>query len=122
MNRTDVTTAPPLAAAPAASDPGRLDLGRLDLDSVVRRNPDILATQIGAEVMMLDVAAGTCFGLNPIGTRIWDGIGTATRVRDLCADLLARFRVTPEVCQAEVLTLLRRMQAKGLVLIDAPQD
>ena len=43
----------------------------LDRATRLRRVADVLATEVGGEMVMMDVEKGVYFGLDPIGTDIW---------------------------------------------------
>jgi len=63
----------------------------------------------------LDVTKGVCYGLNRIGTRIWQLIETPRSAREIADILLSEFDVPPEVCLEQTLNLLRELAAAELV-------
>jgi Coenzyme PQQ synthesis protein D (PqqD) len=65
--------------------------------------------------MALSIEQGTCFGMNRVGSRIWTLLAKPIRIDDLCAALLAQYRVDPEVCEHQVLALLEELRAEGLI-------
>ncbi len=57
------------------------------------------------------------FGLNPVGTIIWEALPTADTVEGLCRKLSDRFKdVAPEVLAKDVRNFLRDLLASGLVV------
>lgn len=75
-----------------------------------------ISTDVDGELVALDVTKGVCYGLNRIGTRIWQLVETPRSARQVSEILLSEFEVRPEVCLDETLGLLRELKAAGLVL------
>lgn len=83
--------------------------------AVVVRSDDLVSAVVGEDTMMMDVHSGTFFVLDDIGSFVWERLAGPTRVADLLVDVQGRFDVAPEQCEADVLALLERMRASGLV-------
>ena len=75
----------------------------------------MIETDVDGEVMALSIRQGTCYGMNRVGSRIWKLLAKPIRIDDLCASLLAQYRVDPEVCERQVLDLLEELRAEGLI-------
>lgn len=86
--------------------------------SVVVRSDDAVAAPLGEELAMMDVESGKYYMLDAIASDVWAKLESPTSVGDLLAGLRQRYEVTPEQCESDVLALLERMHAKGLVRID----
>jgi Coenzyme PQQ synthesis protein D (PqqD) len=82
---------------------------------MVVRSDGLEWSEIDNEIVALHVEKGTCYGLNPVGARIWKLLGAPTRVNDICAKLLADYKVEPGRCEREVLDLLEELRAEGLI-------
>jgi hypothetical protein len=83
--------------------------------TVVVRSAGPLAAHIDDEVVMLDLRQGSYFGLDRAGSAIWDLLETPRPVGEVCAALVRRFDVTPEVCEADVVRFVEELRAAGLV-------
>lgn len=87
---------------------------------VVRRD-DLLVNELGEdELVMLDMDAGRYFGLQDVGTVIWQEIAAPTTVEDLCTHLRARFEVDEETCEREVIAFLASLHEQGLIDVQDP--
>ena len=84
-------------------------------DTVVACKDGFIEDEIDDEILALSVEQGTCYGMNPIGSRIWKLIAKPIQIRDLCAALLVKYTVDPEVCERQVLDLLEELRAEGLI-------
>ena len=95
-------------------------LSPLSADTLIARGDGFIEAEIDNEVVALNVEQSTCFGLNRVGSRIWNLITGPTRIGDLCATLLTEYRVDPTVCERQVLDLLEELRAEGLIV--TPDD
>lgn len=87
----------------------------LTSDSLVVLNGGLVDAEVDGEVVALSIEHGTCYGLNQVGSRIWKLIEKPIRVSELCAALLAEYKVEPDVCEREVLDLLEQLRAEGMI-------
>jgi hypothetical protein len=83
--------------------------------SVVACREGFIEAEVDGETLALGIEQGTCYGLNRTGSRIWNLLAKPTRIDDLCAMLLAAYRVDSDVCEREVLCLLEELRAEGLI-------
>ena len=86
--------------------------------SVVAYNDAILHDEVDREVVALSTVSGACYGLNAVGSRIWHLMANPVRVGDLCAALEQEFDVDRDTCEREVLDLLKRALAEGMIKVE----
>lgn len=89
----------------------------LSLETVVARRPGLLEAQIDNEIVALNVESGICYGLNPVGARVWKLIEEPARIGDVCDKLLTEYIVEPDTCRREVLELVEELMSEGLILV-----
>jgi Coenzyme PQQ synthesis protein D (PqqD) len=89
----------------------------LSLSSTIRRNPEVLHSTVGNEVLLMSIAEGKYFGLDTVGSRIWELVEPPKTVAALCARLVEEYDVTPDICQADVLHLLTDLAHQGVVQV-----
>ena len=63
----------------------------------------------------MNIEDGNCYGLNRVGSRIWNLLEVPTRISVLCTTLLGEYNVDPDVCERQVLDLLEELRVKGLI-------
>lgn len=89
--------------------------------SVVVAAKDQFSCPLGDDIIILDLRAGLYFGLDNVGALVWQLIQQPKSVRDLRQAILETFDVAPEVCERDLVALLRDLAAKNLIEIrDAP--
>ena len=67
--------------------------------------------------MLLDTASEQYFGLNRLGTRIWQQLDGSTDLRTACNNLLAEYDVPAEQLERDVLALVGQLADAGLVTV-----
>ena len=76
----------------------------------------VMARTVGDETVILDLASGTYFGLDPIGARIWALMGEGRTLAEICATMLDEYEVEREQLEADVLRLAAELLERGLVV------
>jgi hypothetical protein len=88
----------------------------ITLDTTLSRTGEILYAPVGTEeAVMMSVVAGRYYGLNAVGTRIWDLLERPMTIAELCAQLCEEFEVEAQTCEAEVLKFVNELIANGIV-------
>ena len=75
----------------------------------------VMARQVGDETVILDLAGGTYFGLDPIGARIWQLIGEGKALGEVCEALLVEYEVSRDQLEGDMERLLQELGGKGLI-------
>ena len=83
---------------------------------------DVVTRDLAGEAVLLDLASGTYFGLDEIGTRIWQLLGEHGFPERVVAALLAEYEVEEATLRADLDRLIGELHQKGLVRIDEAQD
>jgi len=78
-------------------------------DTVVSQIEEIVDSDIDGETVMMSIENGKYFGLDDIGSRIWELIEHPIEVSDLIDTLLERFDVDRETCERDVLKFLNEL-------------
>lgn len=75
----------------------------------------VLHQRLDAETVMLHLGSELYFGLDEVGTRVWELIKEHGAVAPLMATLLAEYDVDPGTLQADVDRLLGELLEAGLI-------
>ena len=87
----------------------------MKLNDKIAVSTDVVAREVGEETMLLNLASGTYFGLDPVGGRFWQLLEegkSATEARDA---LLQQYDVAPDELDGDLEKLLGDLPAHGLV-------
>ncbi len=89
----------------------------LTSNNLVKRSDGVIDAEIDNEIVVLSIAQGTCYGLNRVGSRIWNLLAKPSRIGDLCTTLLSEYEIDASVCERQVLELLEELRAEGLIIL-----
>jgi hypothetical protein len=84
-------------------------------DSIITIAKEQVSCDLAGEKAILDLKSGQYYGLNPVGTRIWDLVQVSRSVNEVLSILLDEFDVEAEACTRDLFALLEELQVKGLV-------
>ena len=79
---------------------------------------DVLAQEVGDEIVLLDPAGERYFGLDPVGTRIWALLPDCSNLDAVLAQLCAEFDAPREQIESDLLALAASLAETGLVTVD----
>ena len=83
--------------------------------TVVRAAPSQVSTVLDGEAVLLELNRGVYFGLNEVGTRVWQLVQAPTPVAAVRDAICREYDVPPDRCFEDVTSLLDRLQNEGLV-------
>lgn len=87
----------------------------ITLSSVVQRNPDMLFSKMDEEVVMLSIQNSEYYGLNEIGSHIWEMIEKPMQVETLILQLMEEYEVERRQAESDILALLNDFYNKKIV-------
>jgi len=91
------------------------------LDRKVEIADSVLAQQVDGETVILDLEGETYFGLDEVGTRIWDLVGEGRTLAVIHGVLCAEYDAPSDVLRDDLLALLDELAEKGLVVISGSE-
>lgn len=76
------------------------------LEDSVTISPDAVFRELGGEAVILNMATGVYFGLDPVGTRIWNLIHEHGALNKVFEILKEEFDAAPNALQEDLLRLV----------------
>lgn len=83
----------------------------------VKRDPSLLATRMGDELVLFNAQQGIYYGSQEVGARIWELIQDEVSVASVCDQIMIEYSIDPETCERDVLEFLQQLEAEGLVRV-----
>ena len=83
-----------------------------------RVSPQVRMQATGDEAVLLDLASEHYFGLNAVGTRVWQLLSLDPDVTTAFQTLQSEYDVPPAQLEHDLLALLARLAHAGLVTIE----
>jgi hypothetical protein len=87
----------------------------MNLSDKVSIPTQVMARTVGDETVILDLASGTYFGLDPVGARIWALMGEGQTLAEICAAMLGEYEVERAQLEVDVLRLAAELAERGLI-------
>lgn len=89
--------------------------------TTIARSDELVFAEMGDETVLMSLEQSEYFGLDAIGTRIWELLEQPMTVAELCDRLVQSYAVQPDVCQQDTLGFLQELhEAKIITTVDAP--
>ncbi len=88
------------------------------LDERVKIPEEVVFQKVGDETVLLNLKTGTYYGLDTVGTRVWELVAEKGTLAGIVESMLEDYEVTPEDLQRDILRLVKELRAKGLVEVE----
>jgi hypothetical protein len=80
-------------------------------------SPEVLFQEVSGEMVLLDLASESYFGLDAVGARIWGLLESGATVGETLDTLMQEYEVERETLEADVGELLDRLLEAGLIRV-----
>lgn len=88
----------------------------IKIDQLLVRNPDLIATNMDGDTVMMSIERGEYYGVGGVGTRVWELLEKPMNLSELIAAICAEFEVDEATCQADMERFIRELMDNGMVL------
>lgn len=89
---------------------------KIRLDTIIERRSNILFNKIEDEVVMLSLENNEYFGMEKVGSRIWELLENPLTFRQLINNLIEEYDVDERQCTKETITFIQKLEDKKLVI------
>ncbi len=86
-------------------------------DTYIKRNNEVFASTIDDEVVMMNIQSGKYYGMDSVGSRIWELISEKIQVQQVIDQLLEEYDVSEEQCRSDVLEFLQELNQNKLLKV-----
>lgn len=76
---------------------------------------DVVFRELEGEAVLLNLASGMYFGLDAVGTRIWQLLGEHQALQPVFERMLEEFDVDEQTLRSDLLVLVDRLTEHGLL-------
>lgn len=81
-----------------------------------RHSPDVTSTREGDSTVLLDHRAGAYFGLDEVGTRVWELLGTGASLTAVVDTLAEEYEVPRAVLERDTTEIVSRLRQSNLLV------
>jgi hypothetical protein len=86
----------------------------------MRPSPDVVWRDLEGEAVLLDLVSGIYFGLNEVGTRIWQMLDEGCDVSRVIDVIASEYDADRSEVEKDLRALLGELHKRGLVIDGAP--
>ena len=94
----------------------------MNLDQSVTISPEVMSQEVSGETVLLDLQSESYFGLDEVGTRIWQLLQEQETLQGVYEVMLEEYDVAPDRLQADLEELMVQLSDSGLISLDAGGD
>ena len=87
----------------------------MDLDQEVRFSDTVFAQQVDGEMVLLDMKSENYFGLDSVGTDIWQAIEKKKRLKEVLEILKEQYEADEDVLRRDLIAFVKQLQEQGLI-------
>jgi len=88
------------------------------LETKINIPKDVLFREIAGEAVILNLQTGKYFGLDQVGTRMWQLLAQYNRIEPALNDLTSEYDVTKDQLQHDLLALVDKLASQQLIEIN----
>ena len=89
----------------------------MNLHQTITRSPQVISQEIAGETVLLDLESEHYFGLDAVGTRIWQLIGESGDLFTIYNTLLEEYEVEEAQLAGDLEALITEASRRGLVTL-----
>lgn len=89
----------------------------MNLNQTIAFSPQVISQEVSGETVLLDLESECYFGLDAVGTRIWQLIRDSGDLRTIYTTLLEEYEVEELQLQGDLEALLTDACARGLITL-----
>ena len=82
-------------------------------------HPSVITRELSGETVLLNLESGVYYGLDVVGTRVWQLIMEGRTITGVCETMIEEYEVAPDVLRDDVSRLVGELRERGIV---TPRD
>ena len=84
----------------------------------LKLSDNVLMQKVADEAVLLDLDSQSYFGLDPVGTVIWEGISQNKTETEIVEMITTEFEVDAEVAQRDLRAFIEKLQKDKLIYVE----
>lgn len=89
-------------------------MSSLTVASKLVRLPDLVASEMDGDLVMMSIEHGSYFGISGVGTRVWALLKQPTSIAEISAEIGREFDVDAATCEADMLAFAEALLEHGV--------
>ena len=89
----------------------------LDSNSIITQKQGLVVSEIDGETVMMSVERGNYYGMDLIGSRIWEIVKEPQSLNDIVKHLTKEYNVSKDQCEKDVIEYLIKLSEENIIEI-----
>jgi hypothetical protein len=89
----------------------------IDTHVKLSRNPELLSSDMDGEIVMMSIDNGEYYGLDMIGSRIWELLESPCSFQSIISTLMEEYEVPALQCENDVSDFLDSLLEKKIIVL-----
>lgn len=91
----------------------------MDMNQKIIVSQLVFAQMVDNEMVLLDMNSEHYFGLDEIGTAIWQAMQESENMNQVFARLLEQYDVESDILKKDLMDFVQKLQEDGLIMVSA---
>lgn len=87
----------------------------MNLDQKITFAETVFAQEVDGEMVLLDMESENYFGLDEVGTAIWQAMQEKETLKEVFEVLLEQYEVEEEMLEEDLKAFVKKLQESGLI-------
>jgi len=88
------------------------------MTQTIKISSEVLTQEVGGETVILDLKSESYFGLDEVGTRIWQLLQEQKDIQTITATMLNEYDVEEKQLEKDIQNLLTQLNKAGIVTLN----
>jgi len=88
------------------------------MTQTIKISSEVLTQEVGGETVILDLKSESYFGLDEVGTRIWQLLQEQENIQTITATMLNEYDVEEKQLEKDIQNLLTQLNKAGIVTLN----
>ena len=89
----------------------------VNLSTTVQASDDVVVSQLDDEIVMMSIEKGAYYGLDEIGSRVWELLAAPRTVSEICDTLVQEYDVARAQCEQDMQEWFTELAGEDLIRI-----
>ena len=89
------------------------------MTKTIEISSEVLTQEVDGETVILDLKSDSYFGLDEVGTRIWQLLQEQKDIHAISETMMEEYDVDKNKLEEDILSLLTQLDASGLITINS---
>jgi ornithine carbamoyltransferase len=90
----------------------------MNLNKKITFADTVFAQEVDGEMVLLDMNSENYFGLDAVGTDIWQAMQEKENLTEVFEVLLEQYEVEEDILKTDLITFVKKLEESGLVKVE----